>query len=613
MPREFDKKPASGRPAPGGRMRGGKPDRGPRQSLSEEIMSIDDEIISLLARRSRLFGKMRGGKTHAATPAAIKSEKLIRSHWEAMAGKISRDNLFIRQLYSLIQDISIQQRPADAPSSAFNLAPARLPVNMELPGPAMSSRAMLWISLAASFGRDLRIEGLQRSQSVMDFVKAFSQAGASLSWAGADARAVELAGDDSPRLDTLWADALLTGSRQPLNPLGKSLFVGDEPLVFYLLAFLSLSRPGKVRFTAGHKLKSANMTALYKMLPDLGARLSFSIPGSKGLPASLECSGVLPELYALPPDLPLEAVLGLLLAAFAWRKPLVLSLDSLPGNVAHRALSIMEPFFSSFPDAAEVKGAEVHYNEWEGPTSETMPPFIHVAMDPVASAMSLSIPFFTGGEVNLVGRWPEIPESAACIGLLRKAGLKVEITAKGIHSSRGGNIGMAGGIVFPDLPEQLVPLFWAMNARLAAQSFKDTREGKEAGMLLHNIPENADLHLAADFLSQLGIVLEQAEEGVRLTPVPQSDNPTIAARTHGWSSPGPLWTMAFSLGAFYRSNLKLSNPDSATDLIPAYWAMYNSLPSPRTAAAQPKDDTNQRRRIMTGVVIDAPDPLDEDI
>lgn len=604
----------SGRPA----QSGGRPDKfkdKPRLSLADEISSIDDELIGLLIRRSRLITKLRGGKTHAASPAAIKSEKQIRSNWEAKAGRVSRDSLFIRQLYNLIQDITVQQKEPETPGTAFNLSPARLPVRMELPGPAMGSRAMLWLSLAAAFGKPLRIEGLQRSQSIMDFVKAFSQAGASLSWAGADDRPSDLtdpAYAETP-IDSLWSGALLTGSSQPLNVTGKTLYVGEDPLVFYLLVFLGLCRTGKTRFTAGHALKSANLSALYKMLPDLGARLSFVVPSSRGLPVSLESSGQLPALYVLPAGLPLEAVLAVLLAAFTWRSPLVLSLDSLPGNVAHRALSILEPFFNAFSEAAEVRRSEVHYSAWDGPDSN-LPPFMQIAMDPVAAAMTLAVPFFTGGDVRLVGSWPELPESSACIALLRKAGLKVELGQNGIHTSRAenvaGGIARTGGIVAPDLPDALLPLYWVMNARLAALAIKTAGpEAQGADLHLHDVPENADLSLAADFLIQLGLELQDLrplENGVRLAALPKDEAGAVAAKTHGWSSPGPLWTLAFSLGAFFKSNLKLSNPDSATDLVPAYWAMYNSLPAPRTTVARAAENKPTRRRIITNSVIEAP-------
>ena len=601
----------AGKPGRGDKAGPGGAPRKPRQSFADEISSLDDEIIRLLARRARLLGRMRGGRHHAANPAAIKNEKQIRAHWEAKAGRISRDSLFIRQLFNLVQDISIHGEegldPDNAPLGLFNLSPQRRPVKVDLPGPGLADQAMLWLALAADLGWSLRVDGVQRSKGLMDFFRAFGQAGANLHWSE-----TVLEGDsDEGEATALWSDSLSSDKSLPLNPVNKTLFAGDDALVFYLLLFLGLDRPGKTRFTGARTLKNTDFSPLYKMLPDLGARLAFAVPGSRGLPATLESSGELPALYIIPEDLPLPGILALLLAAFTWKRPLVLSLDRLPGHLAHSALSLLEPFFTAFPKAAEVRHTEVHYNSWEDDREAALE--VRVALDPLLSAYTLALPFFAGGEVVLDGVWSELPVSSSCISLLRMAGLRVDLNEGRISAYRGGNINLEGGLLCQDLPVELHPLFWALNAFLAVQD--------KGGLTLAHAPDGADLEMAADLLAQFGVELlpgrvegaehaEPAARSLRLVPAPQGEIQQSAARTHGWNSPGPYWTLALSLGALFRSNLKLSNPDSVSNLFPGYWGLYNALPEPGRKAV--KVLKAPRRRVMTGVEVTPPSLIDED-
>jgi chorismate mutase/5-enolpyruvylshikimate-3-phosphate synthase len=581
---------------------GYSPGQPPRLSPAEEVSALDDELIRLLAKRSKLIVKMRGGKTHAASPASIRSEKQIRRNWEAKAGRISRDNRFIRQLFNLIQDLSIQQAdlPAAAPAlSLYNLAPLRAPVRLTLAGPGLEEEAMLWVALAAALNVEMQIDGVQRTRGMSDFFKAFSGAGADLSWHA----------PASPETEDLWMESLLTrrpGHRSVFGAGGMAVYVGESALAFYLLALLHLDRPGKKRFTGAHALKNTDLSALYRMLPELGARLAFSVPGSRALPAAVESSGTLPPLYTVPADLPLEAILALLLSAFVWKRPLVLNLENLPSAVAYRALSIMTPFFAAFAEAAEVAGTTVHYKNWAGPADRLS---VRVALNPELSTYILGLPFFTGGAAALAGNWGELPESAACIALLRKAGLKVELAEGGISSSHQGlkkqlaaDEGPLEALLCQSLPENLLPLFWVFNAALAA------RAKPADGLLLRQAPQESDLDAAEDLLAQFGLALQKTASGLLITPLPPEESAVVAAKTHGWSSMSPYWTLAFSLGAFFKANLKLSNPDTATDICPGYWALYNSLPDP-SPKKSPAESIAKRRRIIAQTSIDPPADL----
>jgi chorismate mutase len=585
-------KPMPEENSPGRAHSGSLPGSLPKLSPAEEISALDDELIRLLAKRSKLIEKMRGGKTHAASPSSIKNEKQIRRNWEAKAGRISRDNRFIRQLFNLIQDLSIQRAdsPAAAPAlSLYTLAPLRAPVRLSLAGPGLEEEPMLWIALAAALNMEMQIEGVQRTREMSDFFKAFSGAGANLSWRAPAGLETE----------NLWLETLLVqrSSHKSIFGAGSAaVYVGENALAFYLLALLHLDRPGKKRFTGAHALKNTDLSALYRMLPELGARLAFSVPGSRALPAAVESSGELPSFYTVPADLPLEAVLALLLSAFVWKRPLVLNLENLPSAVAYRALSIMTPFFTAFTEGAEAESATVRYKNWISPADRLN---VRVTLNPELSSYTLSLPFFIGGEIALAGNWGELPESAACIALLRKAGLKVELAEGRISSSHQGfkkelasDNKPPEAILCQTLPENLLPLFWVFNAALAA------RAKPADGLFLSHAPKEADLDSAEDLLAQFGLALQKNASGLLITPLPPEESGAVASKTHGWSSMGPYWTLAFSLGAFFRSNLKLSNPDTATDICPGYWALYNGLPDPSPKKALAAENVAKRRRII---------------
>jgi hypothetical protein len=295
--------------------------------------------------------------------------------------------------------------------------------------------------------------------------------------------------------------------------------------------------------------------------------------------------------------------LALLLSAFVWKRPLVLNLENLPSAIAYKALSILTPFFASFADAAEAEATSIRYKNWGGLTDRLS---VRVAMDPELSAYILSLPFFVGGEVTLSGNWAELPESAACIALLRKAGLKVELCADCILASHLGykkfpfKNGQPEAILCQTLPQNLLPLFWVFNAALATHAKTQNVPQDSAlqdGLCLSHAPEEADLALAEDLLTQFGLSLQKTDSGLRVSTLLPEELKSIAAKTHGWSSMEPYWTLAFSLGAFFKSNLKLSNPDSASDLLPDYWVLYNKLPDPSPKII-PTEDTPKHRRII---------------
>lgn len=583
MPNEFSYKPEGGnnprRPAsPGskdGREKGRFPGKGDgdgqRVSLTDEIIKLDAELVRLIARRSKLVNKMRGGKKHASTPKSIKAEKEVRAAWEENSTKFSRDPHFVRQLFNLLQDVEIQTLEEAKELSAFKLAPARKPLALELPGPASGVAVRLWALLGAVAGVDLTLTPVLRNDVAADFVKALNQLGGKLSW-------------PSP-------DILRNAGGEPLSFAEKTVYAGEDFLSFCLLAFTALNQPGRVRFTGGSGLKSADMSALRHFMPDLGARLAHVVPGSNGLPATLECSGVLPRSVTVPATLPLEAFVALLLAARIWNVDFTVNYGDLPAETASTGLALVSTICREAGAEFAISGGSVHFTGGDL-KAESIPAQPGLIMDSALAATLLALPFFTGGQVELSGVWPDfMPDSAVAFGMLMQFGLEVKSHAGGIRSSQPRSSAFIDITHDAErLPPRLLPLFMALAAASAKKS--------ATGVPFPRLPEEADPDMAQDFFSQLGL----AEQDGRLVSVQGLEKEASAARPYGWTSPGPLWTLAFSLCAFLKPNLKLSNPGSATEVMPGYWGFYNSLPNPEKEKPVKEAEHGKpvRRRIIAG-------------
>lgn len=261
------------------------PEETPRPYKAEilaELIELDRDIMKLLVRRAKLVNRLRAGKEHAATPAAARAEKEVRTAWEKNAVSFSRDEKFARQLFSLLQEIRVDSQAEAASRSGFNLAPARRPVNVALPGPRSVTATRMFAVLAAWLGNDLVLENVLLNDPLMDTVKALNGAGAGFTWTvGARMGEGTLRHAAPDRSVSLARD--------------KALYIGEEPGTMYLMAFLAASQTGKSRFTGGSGLKMADLSPLRRFLPVLGARLAHSVPKSNGLPASVESSGLLPD------------------------------------------------------------------------------------------------------------------------------------------------------------------------------------------------------------------------------------------------------------------------------------------------------------------------------
>ena len=563
---------ASGKPrrAGDGRPGDGQPgeDRKPRGAAAA-LIELDRDLMKLLVRRATLVSRIRGGRDHAATPAAIQAEKAVRVAWETGAPAFSKDPRFVRQLFSLLQDIKVLTREQAEASGVFNLAPAQKPVSGSATGPTSTRAAQMRIALAACLGLPLTLEPAMLSAPLLDCIKAFSQAGASISH------------------DFGGKGRIALAAGKPASFADASVFAGEDLFTLHLIALLAASNPGVCRLTGGARLKEADLSPLRNLLPLFGARLAHIVPHSKGLPANLECSGQLPPLVVVPAETTFEALCALLLAPLAWNAPITLNLAAVPAGIATAALAEVRPLHREAGADVETHGPHLVYTP--GPLSPPEHPVL--PLDPALSAYLLALPLFAGGSAVLSGPWPDrMPEAAQAEQLLAWAGLELSREENRIAAALS-DAEHAPPLQLGDLAPELGPLYLALCVRGLQ---KDARNESPVPELF---PEDeTDAALAESFLARLGI----RHEGDRLAP--DADN---AERAAPWTCPTPYWGMAFALCSFLRPGLKLANPGIVTEGMPAFWRMFNNLPELADPApgktAQPEEpqgDKPARRRII---------------
>lgn len=575
----------------------GRDDGAQRRPLRETVCEIDRDILRLLLRRHNILTRMRGDKSRLDSA----EEKMLRESWEGAVARISRDARLSGHFFSLMQEVEFLPRPLGerlvdaaegsengagrdgaAPAAqegpdkriAFNLAPPAKPVRLRMQAPLACHATRAWLMLAAATGQPTRLSPCLMNDPIVDCVKMLIQVGASLTREddGVTARpAVALAAPD------------------------KVFYVGDSAWNFYLLLGHYLGRPSRAKFMGESSLKLADLSAVRHFLPIMGARLVHVVPKSDGLPARLECSGIIPDSVVMPADTPAELAEGILLAAPGYEHSLMMDLTNHPAQKTILARTL--PILRTAGAEVSVEGGVVRIH----PTKLEIPAQPELPMEPELALFLLALPLALGGETSLAGQWPQWPNAEAGWKLLHSLGLDLQQ-----HNGKDGNeIKAASAAPLKDfnlatLPADL-PADWApLAVGLAACSA--LRGGQPT---LPELPQGTDPYEVESFLNALG--LEQTTEG-RLCKNEQSG---VKA---GWNAPSPVWAMAFSLAACAKQHQKLGNPGVMTGLFPAFWVLYNSLPEPqpRRAAAEAAPAAPPRRRIITASVAVPPELKEDD-
>ncbi|GHU92065.1 hypothetical protein AGMMS49925_09260 [Deltaproteobacteria bacterium] len=552
----------------------------PRRILRDVVSNIDRDILRLLVRRHNLITRMYNSKGFLDAS----EEKFLRASWEAAVSRVSHDPRLSGHLFALMQDAEFLPRPdvhtdddgekkATESRPAFNLAPAQKPVRLVMRAPLSCRATRACLMLAAASGAPAHFAPCLMNDPVIDCVKVLNQAGAAL---------------------TRKDDGVSAREAAPLGVPDRTLHVGDSAWNLYMLLGHYLGRPSRAKFTGEISLKLADLSAVRRFLSVMNARLVHVIPKSSGLPIRLECTGILPEIVALPADVPPELGEGILLAAPLYAAPFVLDLVRHPQRqlMLDRTLPLL--LAAGADIAVEGSRVSVAPGPLRPPGQSALP------MEPELALFLLALPLALAGEVRLEGRWSQQPQALAGLRLLESFGLdllRMEDAICARPAARAVNVRLAE--LPRDFPSEWTPLPVALAACVALQN------GKAA---LPALPPEADPAIATEMLSFLNAVGLETADGGNLC------KKTQLALTP-WNTPTPLWALALALAACARPHIKLGNPGIVTDLYPAFWALYNALPAPaaKAADARPAADERVRRRVTTDIAAHIPKPDDERI
>ena len=565
----------SGRAEPGDRPRG----------AAGALIELDRDLMKMLVRRATLVSRIRGGRDHASTPAAIQAEKAVRMAWESGALAFSKDPRFTRQLFNLLQDLKVMSKEQAESMDSYNLSPPARPVSGAISGPTSARVAQMRIALAACLGAPLTLNHVTLSAALADTIKACNQAGGKVSYEHQGALA---------KITVEQGSALVFSD--------KTLYAGEDLFTLYLMSFLAAGKTGISRFTGGSRLKSADLSPLRHALPLFGARLAHVIPRSQGLPANVESSGAIPPAVLAPADMPFEGVCALLISPLVWQEPVTLDLAALPASVATAALEAVRPLHREMNADVETKGSKLQF----APAPLSLQNAPELPIDPVLAAYLLAIPAFAGGELRLNGSWPShMPGALEVEQLFAWAGMAIESGADHI-TARIKDGAQNLPLQCSELSPALGPLYLTLMARKCLASSAGHNAAGHFPTPLFPV-EEADAELAQDFLARLGVAWT-ADKGVSSSEKQDdgSDPAQAAVRFPAWASPDAFWSMAYALGAYLRPGLRLANPGNVNEAMPTFWGIYNSLPAPSDPAVEPgkknqeevAGDKPARRRII---------------
>ncbi|WP_300125024.1 3-phosphoshikimate 1-carboxyvinyltransferase [Desulfovibrio sp.] len=556
------------------------------------MTEIDRDILRLLLKRHNLIERMRGSRPRLDAS----EEKYLREAWQKAVARVSRDADLSGRFFALMQDATFLPRPASPDAGAegadvtpagperrdaFNLAPPRKPVELSLAAPLDCRETRAWLFLAAASGRPVRLVPCLMNDPLVDLLKALNQLGAAA---------------------TRERDAVVTRAAEPLARPDKVVYVGDDLWNLFLLLAFYVAKPSRVKFLGETGLKLADLSSTRRFLPLLGARFINVIPRSSGLPARLECSGIVPGLVELPRDVPGELGAALLLAASFFEREFTLALGDHPQREDVLALAL--PVLRGAGIAVTEQGGRVSVQ----PGAPKIPAEPRLPMDAGLASYLLALTMPLGGTVRLAGAWSEAPEALAARETLLSMGLPLKDSG-----GEGGSIS-----VTLDAPREaarlstvptealarlsagLAPLPLAL-AACAALSGVEADAPAEALEALRCPPA-----LAADFFAAAGLELEDGS----LRPSPELERDGGKGfNAPAWNAPSPSWALALALAACARPErchgFRLGNPGVLTSLYPGFWALYNGLPRP---AARQRDEAEaeaprrEHRRIRTATM-----------
>ncbi len=513
-----------------------------------DISELDAQVLRLLEKRSFLIRKEGAWrKSRQKSLVDPKLEKLLRGSFDQTASELGLDAKLSRSLFTLLNQFSLADARKKFTGEGYKLAPRVDALAAAITGPRSFRYTRMMLAMAASAGSRTSLSPVTMNAPNKDLAKALKQVGAPIHW------------DD---------DFIRSDGGQTLGFEGNMVFVGEDSFNFYLLLALALGHAGRCKFTGKPELQLMDIAALNKILPSLGARLVPMNPNNPGLPARLECGGIMDEAITLPGSLDPDFAAALTLAA--WSYPGGLTIKGLGQDARERVAEAVEVLTACGIKAVLSKdsvtvsdGVPVIETEPELPLSVTL------------CGLLLGLPVMAGGSINIQGAWPSNDKADRIVKELTSLGLHIDVATENIIATKVSDV-PAGAAITLGHNAELQPLALA----LALKVGDATLEG-EAG------------DTTTELLDRMGAAYEETDNGLVLMPGDKTWEGT-------WFSPSPIWSMGCALAAYAVPGIILENHGEVTSTWPEFWNFYNSLPSGKMKpkpVMEKKDDTRRRIKI----------------
>jgi 5-enolpyruvylshikimate-3-phosphate synthase/chorismate mutase len=513
-----------------------------------DISEIDAQILRLLEKRSFLIRKEGAWrKSRQKSLVDPKLEKLLRGSLDQTASELGLDAKLARSLFTLLNQFSLADARKKFTGDGYKLAPRVEPVEAAITGPRSFRHTRMMLAMAASAGARTILAPVTMNAPNKDLAKALKQVGAPIHW------------DD---------DFIRNDGGSTLGFEGNMVFVGEDSFNFYLLLALALGHAGRCKFTGKPGLQLMDIAALNKVLPSLGARLVPMNPNNPGLPARLECGGVMDEAVTLPGSLDPDFAAALTLAA--WSFPGGLTIKGLGPDARERVAEAVEVLTGCGIKAA-LSGDTVTVSDGT-PVIEAEP---MLPLSVSLCSMLMALPIMAGGSINIQGTWPSSDKAARVVKELTSLGLRIDMATENLIATKVADMPAGAAITLGHDPE-LRPLALALALK-----------GGDA--TLQGAPDDTIIEL----LDRMGAAYEEAEDGITLKPGSKAWDGT-------WFSPDPIWSMGCALAAYAVPGIILENHGEVTSTWPEFWNFYNSLPSGKMKpkpVTEKTDDTRRRIKI----------------
>lgn len=538
-------------------------ERGPqdrdKRSITDELVDLDHQLTSLLARRTRLLAKAAGTRKRKGKALVDPTqEKRMRRAWDGLVSRHGFDTATMRKLFNLANGLAYSfAQGGEEGEQTFTMRPRRAPLDLTMPGPSALEESRMWTAIAGATGATCEIAPIVLNDPLVELVKGLNGAGASMS----------------------REKGKVTAAGQKPDFHGKTVFAGGDPLNFFMLLAMALPEPGISMFSGGTALKVMDLRPVAHVLSGLGVRLTSLEPHSNGVPVRMESGGMTTNRFRIPENFPAEAAAAIALfgptypdgIAFTWdeefddkgllsRVAAILKDCGVPCTLADDSFSVDRAILAM-------------------PQSVTFP------LDPVLCTSLLAAPHFGSGRVHLDGAWPEKDADAeSAVTLLENLGLEVKVSKSGITAE------LAERPEEIDLDVTECPIFapLALAAGLASHSGARIR-----------VADDFDGTSAMELGDRLGRFVRVKPNKVVVAASPKGS--TWDESAEAWVSPAPEWTMGLALASYAAPGIKLANPGGLSAVWPEFWQLYVNGFEPQPDKKEPEDDGRKKgRRVRIG-------------